>query len=492
MKFRLQYSLLTLLVLTMVCAAVVAYVVVPWRHEKRQNEIIERLKAHDAYHFHISAGDEKGTYNFQHASDDPTTLQFFIDNTDGCDRIHTIQLEYECYNEKQLAKLSQLPKLTKLDLRSNAINEARMQILRELPLKELQFLMWESAAFETWPLQPRLETFRLSYGPDFAAPPLQLKAHPRLRELHIESCPHDVVIESCPELQTLNLYHPYDDASSATLKLKNLPKLESLSLTFENLHPESMIEEFTRLKKLSIRSEIFPLIEKHRLENLTSFRENSFLVTLTPTQVDKILQLPQLEELSLQSNWDDFREGVRIPLMPQLHDLELRVPYTGKGKILVPEEVAIAFIRQSPSLQALKLPLQDVSEKLLQEIATLEQLRYVKLEVRGKIRGDLSVLRQCQKLYQLELDFSELTPEHVAQFNELKQIERLALHHRGEENIDMATLKPRPKLSVLYNHDYYTQNFPVMLPDRKAPLKGFRCNTGMIQVAPAATPPASP
>ena len=43
MRFRLQYSLLTLLVLTSVCAVVVAYVVVPWRNEKRQNEIIERL-----------------------------------------------------------------------------------------------------------------------------------------------------------------------------------------------------------------------------------------------------------------------------------------------------------------------------------------------------------------------------------------------------------------------------------------------------------------
>jgi hypothetical protein len=492
MKFRLQYSLLTMLVLTAVCAVVVAYVVVPWRHEKHQTEIIERLKAHEEFRYEFSENyEKKGTYRLEHEDSDPTTLQLFLDTAAGSDRIDSVGLEYECFTEEQLAKFHQLYKLERLEFKRNVINEARMRILRDLPLKEVEFYMPESASFETWPLQPQLEVFRMRFGVDFASPPLQLKSHPRLRELHIDSCPHDVAIESCPELQNLSLLPPYDDLPTK-LKLKNLPKLESLALSFENLHPDSTIDEFPQLKKLSIRSEIFPLIEKHQLQNLTSFRENSFHVTLTPAQVDKILRLPELEELSLQSNWNDFRKGVPIPLMPQLHDLELRVPYTGQGKILVPEEVAIAFIRQSPSLQALKLPLQDVSAELLAEIATLEHLCYVKLEVRGKIRGDLSVLRQCQKLYNLELDFKELTPEHIAQFNELHQIERLTLHHRGEESIVMTTLKPRPKLSVLYNHDYYTQSFPVMLPDSKAPMRIFRCNGGMINVAPAATQTASP
>lgn len=493
MKFRLQYSLLTLILLTSVCAVVMAYVVIPWRHEKRQTEIIERLKANEDLRFEFFEADKKGTYQLEHSSGDPTTLQFFVDTAVGSDRIHSIRLQGECYTEEQLAKFSRLHNLSKLELRSNAINEARMQILRKLPLKELIFDMPDDASFKTWPLQPQLEALRLRFAVDFPAPPLRLVAHPRLRELGLDSCPHDVEIESCLELQQLYLYPPYDDQPTR-LKLRNLPKLESLTLLIENLQSESTIEEFAQLSKLNIRSELFSIFENHQLQNLTNFTADSFFTSLKPTQVEKILRLPQLENLNLQANWQDYSGGLRIPLMPQLHDLELREARARNGHILVPERLAIALLRQSPSLQSVKLPLQDLSAALLEAIATLEHLSYIHLDVRGKIHGDLSVLRRCSKLYKLELSFNELTAEHFAQVNELKQIENLHFHHRGEQEIEMAALRARPKLGVQYNHDYYTQNFPIMLPDRKAPLRIFRCNGGaMGSTAPTTTsPPASP
>jgi hypothetical protein len=484
MKFRLQYSLLTLIVVTTLCAVVVAYVVVPWRHEKRQTEIIELLKAHNDNQYNLYEGDKINSYVFNHSSFSSESLQFFVDHMQDCDRIHTVRLDYECFTDDQLAKLKQLPKLTRLELENCALNEARMQILGSMSLKELQLTYLESISFSAWPLQPLLESFSLRFIiQDYSAPPLKLVSHPRLRVLEIDSCPQSMHIESCLKLTHLKLSPPAEDQFT-TLKLTNLPHLEELSLSFEDKPVEFQIAELPALQSLSIDAELFQFFSNHPLSNLREFTCRSDH-SLNPTELAQILQFPKLERLVLRANWAEYeRANLPIPLLPKLQDLNLSEAWR-MGKFHIPEQIAIRFLRQCPALQSLYFPLEDASDEFFAEVAKLPELRHLCLHVQGKV-GDLSVLSNCKKLEDLELSFFDLPPSRIADFNKLNQIKKLNLHHHGTEDIEMAALQARPKLAVHYNRNVYTNSFPVMLPDRKAPLRDAFKN-----VAPAETAPAT-
>lgn len=471
MIIRLQYSLLTLLLLTTACAAVIAFVVVPWRYEKHQDEIIERLKAHKDYQQYLNFESKTNSYTFHHWTN-PKGLQFFIDNMEDCDRISTIEFENKCFNDQQFAKLQQLQRLDRLKLERCAINEIHMKILRGLPLKELHLNSLYSIPFSTWPIQPRLESFILRWSPIQPAPPLELDSHPRLRVLEIDSCPTYVTIDSCNGLTQLSLSQPAE-VTSTTIHLKNLPRLESLSLSFDANVTKFQLQEFPKLQRLSINAELFRYFQNHELQNLKEFSCGNFN-SLNSAELLKILKLPQLEKLILRANRsEDVKSDMRIPQLSRLQELHLLKGSSRERKIIVPEELAIRFVRQSPALESLKLPLKDVSNELLQEISKLQELRDISLDVQGEI-GDLSVLNNCKKLYQLELTFLDLPPERIADINKLTQIERLIFRNRGITDIDMSTLQSRPKFGACYNYGYHTTNFPIMVPDHHAKFPGSK------------------
>lgn len=471
MRFRLQYSILSLLLVTTACAVVIAYVVVPWRHKVRQEEIISRLKSHKEYQPYFNFESKTNSYTFLHWTN-PKSLQFFIDNMEDCDRISTIEFENECFNDQQLAKLLQLQRLDRLKLERCAINENRMNILCGLPLQELRFHSLASLSFSTWPIQPRLESLILSYSPAHPAPPLQLVSHPRLRVLEIDSCPTNMTIDSCRELTDLRLSPPAEKTST-TIHLKNLPRLKSLSLSFDANVTNFQHEEFPALQRLSINAELFQYFQNDQFQNLKEFSCENFN-SLTSAELLKILKLPQLEKLFLRPNWpESVKSDMSIPRLSRLQELNLVAGSSREGKILVPEELASRFVRQSSALESLKLALKNASNELLVEISKLQELRELSLDVQGDI-GDLSVLNNCKKLKQLELTFLDLPQARIADFNKLTLVERLILRHRGITDIDMSTLQSRPKFAAHYNFELHTTNFPIMLPPHKVKVPVYK------------------
>lgn len=490
MRIRLQYSLLTLLGLTTVCAVVIAFVIVPWRHEKQQDEIMARLEAHraneDHYLWDLHKNDD-GSFDVVYRSNSPQDFQLFIDLANGSERIRSLALTAEGINDEQLAKLKQLPKLEELYFEDCDCTEARMQILNTLPLKELEFRNLNNVAFQTWPIQPRLESLKFWMMPDFAAPPLKLLALPSLRELNCDSCPKYVEIDSCPALENLWL-STFDDENPTTLKLSNLPKLNTIWMLNEIFHAESQLQELPALQKLTIRAAGFPLFQNLALQNLRVF-EAFHSDKLSANAIEKLLRLPQLEEISFGADWQAAEiEALQVPLLHRLLRLELSATHSRGGSLLIPEGLARRFIRQCPALQMLKIQLQDASDELLRELAQLPNLGYLELNVQGKI-GDLSVLRDCKQLTRIQLHFKEFSPERISELNDLQQLEYLEFSHNGAEDIDLAALNPRPKLTVHYNHSSHKQNFPILQPHSKVPLRiQFNCNPGVVH---GVTPPTT-
>ncbi len=261
MKFRLQYSLLTLLLLMSACAVVVAYVVMPWKHEREQSELIERLKNYDQGVYVLSEerisefGESleitKNSYELMHWGREPKQLEFFLEHAAKCERVNAVKFKYDNFTTEQLAKLRSLPRLERFTLESSYLDEERMQILGKMPLKEMHLEPSHVYSFEKWPIQSELESLTLNAAHTIEFPPLQLNGHLKFQQLHLQGLPKILSLENCPELKILDLEYPFN-GDPIELCLRNLPKLERLSLDDTSLLPQSRIEELPALRELHL------------------------------------------------------------------------------------------------------------------------------------------------------------------------------------------------------------------------------------------------
>lgn len=410
MKFRLQYSLLTMLAMTAVCSIVAAYFVIPWRYHAEQMELHEKLKIYHHGVYNI-LGDarhdpEAKTYIFEYYGAVPKYLDYFLELAPKCDLIHEVTLKSDHFTTDQLDKLRLLPHLDSLILKDCDIDEARMRVIGKMPLKKLQLRVGNKADFQTWPIQPTLEwmSWEAAHKAEFF--PLQIIGHQKLQELSLQGLPKVLKLENCPELKEVNIGYPFEN-NPIELHLQDLPKLESLSLGYGiPLQPESRVEELPALRELVVDASAFKYFQHLELSQL---RKLSCLMgcttTLNKEAVEKILKLSEIQALSLEADWRDcINKSLRVPLMPKLTYLQLE-SFSVDGTWILPDELVIQFLRQSPSLISLRLYVENLSNQLIAEIAKHEKLEGLYLQTRdtGKI-GDLSLLRK-RKLSSLYLNY---------------------------------------------------------------------------------------
>jgi hypothetical protein len=441
MRIRLQYSLLTLLVLTTVCAVVIVYVIVPWRYRVRQEEIWTRLQAKaNAKTFSIRES-ESGGYSI-HLSD-KGMVRFLLDNMEDCERITSIGLEKDCFSDKDLQQFDRLKKLRRISLGHCMLSQHRMQILSELPLTELSLRQLICKDFQHLTLPRTLKHLFLDsiYGwHHFPAKP------------EGDPWPRTFVLDQLPELESLHFWMTGTRSKDTTIQLGDMPRLKRLLLLVDHPAPESRIGTLPSVEDLHISQGFWPKIRQQSLSQLKKLSLAGRDVPFELTDLKKILLLPHLEELQLSIEISALEAGMMvIPELPHLRKLTLNSFSIDFNEQQIPSELLTKILLRASALESMFVSVDKIDADLLAAIASRPLVRELRIESR-QCQASLAVLGKCDKLQQLYLQFP-LRNEHLLQLNQLPYLTELYLKDDENDTLDFKLLKQRENWRGEFNNE---------------------------------------
>jgi len=440
MKFRLQYSLLTLLLLTTVCAVVVVYVVVPWRHRLRQDEIWTRLSSKanlKIYQTPEGDSDLKTIEIFR----DQAMVRFLIDNMEDCERIAAISLYGDTFSDEDLQQLARLKNLHRIDLHDCPLSQKRMQILSELPLTTLNLQQLTCQDFQRLVLPRTLKHLCLSsiYGwHHFPGRPTG------------EPWPRKFIIDNLPDLESLHLHFTGTSTQDTTIQLGDIPRLKNLFLMVDHPAPESRIGSLPSIEEIHISQRFWPQIRQHSLSQIKKLTLAGRVVPFELADFKKILALPNLEELQLSILLPSLEaENLVVPKLPNLRDLSLNPWSIEYDEQKFSAELLTKIVLQAPKLDSMFVSVDKIHDALLTAIATRPMIQELRIGSR-QCQASLAVLSKCEKLQDLYLRFP-LRNEHMLDLNQLQHLTELHLMDDENKALNLKLLKPRPNLKGRFN-----------------------------------------
>jgi hypothetical protein len=345
------------------------------------------------------------------------------------------------------------------------LDEPTMQILQHLPLKRLVIDRPEQADFRTWPIQPRLESFRILVNQEgMDIPSLKIQRHANLQSLSIDLVGYsagsltsfsELTIQDCPKLENLDA-SICNSQGPCRFQIEKLPALKTLELSSWPLAAHHSIDALPLVDELRIDSDFIPFLSKILGNKNLHVTCNYSIEPIKPDELNQLLEHDNILQLDFQMVWSEFEEArANIPRLAGLQSLKFYNHYAANGANTKPfpymtKELALRFVAQAQNVEVLSLMVERADDELIFKIAGLDKLRELHLMVHGECTS-LLPLRDCARLQSLRFSQHVMNQEFLNDLAELQPLDTLEISTQNSPPLDFSKLRLAPLKKILFN-----------------------------------------